>query len=293
MGSYTVVDDGKDRARWLEARANSIGASECAAVLGISRFSSPMKVFASKIEGEEHFDSPILRFGRIFERQIAKDFESASGRRLVLDGRMIASKSRPWQTCTLDARQYRDDRTDVGLVEIKTDLYGWGSGEIPLYYYAQVQHQFAVTGFKWGSVVMFNRASCELVYRDVAPDPEFIRRLTLRESQFWHRCVLPGIPPDVEDDDDTQATKEALLKLYPQSEEGETVALGVRAMRARDKRAFAKENIARYTSMKDAAENVLKAAIGKAERGVFPDGSGFTLKTDARGNRVLREKEKM
>lgn len=290
---YNVIHDGKDRESWLAARQNTLGASEAPGVCGVGRYSSPMKVFVDKTEGPEPFDSPITRFGRIFERQIAEDFAQATKRRVVLDGRMIASRRRPWQSCTLDARQYKDDRPDPGLVEIKTDLYGWGDGEIPIAYYTQVMHQFAVTGFKWGSVVMFNRTNCELVYRDLEPDPEFIRQMTLRESVFWHQHVLPGIPPSVEDEDATEATRLALLRLYPQHEVGETMTFTTKEMRARDKRAFAKENLARYTKMKDAAENVLKAAIGSAESGVFPDGSGFTFKVDKRGIRTLREKERI
>ncbi len=293
MPHYRVLYKGRDRAVWLEKRGGTLGASEAAPVCGASRFSSPLGVYVEKVSGALPFDSPITRFGRIYEQEIAQDFREATGRKVKLDGRLIASRRRPWQSCTLDARQWSDEHEGPGLAELKTSLYGWDASGIPLEYWIQIQHQFAVTGFSWGSAVMFNRTNCETVHKDVYPDHAFIRRLTLRESQFWHRCVIPGIPPEVEDDDDTEATRKALLRMYPTGDPGKIVALGTKIMQARDRRTFAKENLASYTRIKKATENRIKAAIGSADGGVFPNGSGFTFKANKNGVRSLLEKERM
>ena len=285
--TYRIVDAGKDRQAWLEARKNSLGASEAAAVMGISRFSSPMKVYADKVIGAEPFDSDVMRFGRIYEAQIAKDYSASTGRRVKLDGRLIIRATRSWQSCTLDAIQY-DEEKGRGLAEFKTSLFGWDADGIPEDYYCQIQHQFAVTGLPWGSAVMFNRTSCEMVYQDVEPDLAYIRRLIDEEEGFWFGNVLGGQPPGP---DAHKATRDALRRLYPTSEAGVVIPFEVALLEKRDRRAFLVARLKGDGEEKEGIDNAFKCALKDAERGEFPDGSGFSWKADKRGRRSFRAKE--
>ncbi|MGB5812039.1 MAG: YqaJ viral recombinase family protein [Polyangiales bacterium] len=292
--AYKILDDGRDRERWLEARRNTLGASEAATVLGISKFSSPMKLYADKVLGSEHFDNPVMRFGRIFEEQIAHDFAVMLKRDVKLDGRLVHSKVRPWQSCTLDGRQWRGDRVDAGLLEVKTSLFGWeaihgkDSEGVPPEYYCQLQHQFAVTGLKWGSIVMFNRTSCDLVYQDVEPDPQYIALLTDAEHKFWHQNVLGGVPPAP---DAHEETAKAIARIYPQHVEGKTIKFEIDMLAKRDRLALLKKRLKEDDTERRGIENEFKSLLEDAERGNFPDGSGFTYKTNKNGARVFLMKE--
>lgn len=249
--------------------------------------------------GAEDFDSPVMRFGRIYEKQALTDFGHKTGRHVKQDGRLLASRKRPWQSCTLDAIQWKwmqmGRDPDRGLVEGKTSLYGWeaidgkDSDGIPEEYWCQMQHQFAVTGFQWGSAVMFNRISCELVYEDVEPDPEYIAALIDIEEFFWYGNVMAGVPPAA---DAHESTKDALRRLYPCHEDGKVIAFEIEMFEKRDRRAWINEELAKLIDEKQGIENDIKAAIGDAEGASFPDGSGFTWKADKRGRKSLRAKER-
>lgn len=288
MGAtYRILDSGRDRTAWLEARANSLGASEAAAVIGISRFASPLSVYTNKVMGAEPFDNDIMRFGRVYEQQILRDFSEATGRKVKKDGRLIFRAVRPWQSCTLDAWQW-DEARGRGLLEAKTSLFGWDDSGIPEDYWCQIQHQFAVTGAAWGTAVMFNRTNCEMVWKDVEPDHEYIRMLTDAEEGFWFGNVMAGEPPEA---DGHQATTDALRRLYPVPEEGKTLGFPIAMLEKRDRRAFVVEQIAAFASEKAELDNVFKAELKDAEVGLFPDGSGFSYKANKHGVRSLRVKE--
>jgi putative phage-type endonuclease len=293
--AYRILDSGKDRVSWLAARQDTLGASEAAAVCGFSRFASPFSVYTDKVVGSEDFDNPVMRFGRIYEKQALQDFGRKTGRHVKQDGRLLASRKRPWQSCTLDAIQRSVEIIGRGLIEAKTSLYGWeaidgkDSDGIPEEYWCQMQHQFAVTGFKWGSAVMFNRTSCEMVYEDVEPDPAYISALIDIEERFWHDNVLAGVPPAT---DAHEATKDALRRLYPCHTDGKVIAFEIEMFEKRDRRAWINEELAKLIDEKTGIESEIKAAIGDAEGASFPDGSGFTWKADKRGRKSLRAKER-
>jgi predicted phage-related endonuclease len=208
----------------------------------------------------------------------------STGRRVKLDGRLIYRTKRPWQSCTLDAVQWDEER-GRGLAEFKTSLFGWDADGIPEDYYCQIQHQFATTGMSWGTAIMFNRTSCEMVWKDVFPDEEYITRLVDEEYAFWTEYVLAGVPPPADGHD---ATTKALRRLYPVHEDGKVIAFPVSLLDVRDTRALAVETLAKATATKAETDNVFKLALEDAERGEFPDGSGFKYKANKNGVRSLR-----
>src|SRR5262245_47569975 len=80
--AYDVVCDSADREVWLAARLTGIGASESAAVLGESRWSSPLKVYAEKIGVIEHDPDEQLEaqyWGSRLERIVADEFSIRTG----------------------------------------------------------------------------------------------------------------------------------------------------------------------------------------------------------------------
>lgn len=292
MGTaYRIVDTGKDREKWLEARQPTIGGSEAPAVVGLSRFGSPLSLYTDKILGAEPFDNDIVRFGRIYERQIARDYAAATGRIIKLDGRLLVSRRYPWMSCTLDAVQWidRDGRKrGRGLGEFKTSLYGWDENGIPPDNWCQIQHQFAVTMFEWGTAIMFNRTNCEMVHKDVYPDEKYIATLVEAEREFWFDNVIAGVAPDA---DGHAATTKALKRLYPTHEAGELLAFPIEMLDARDRRAHIVETVFALSEEKVAIDNRFKQVIGDAEGGRFPDGTGFNYKANKNGVRSLRIKE--
>lgn len=78
----TISTAKMSREEWLEERRKSIGGSDAAAVIGMSRFASPYTVWMDKTGRlPEKEDTEAMRIGRDLEEYVAKRFEEASGKR--------------------------------------------------------------------------------------------------------------------------------------------------------------------------------------------------------------------
>lgn len=301
MGTaYEVVCDDRDRRRWLTARREGIGGSEAAAILGVNPYSSAMEVYAEKlglgrqITDNDEPPSEYARWGKILEPHLFADFERSTGRSVKREGRLLRSRQRPWQLSTLDARQRRSGVRSPGLLECKTTKFEW-DGEIPDDVVCQVQHQFAVTGWEWGSVYVWNRMTCEGQPFDVEPDKNYIEEMTELEAKFWEDLVN-GVAPDP---DETSGTARALKLIYPKSIEGKLVDLDGSMLDLTDDLEVMKDEMNQLRKKREGLENLLKAAIGDAEAGVLPNGVAYTHKLQHRKEtiqkassfRVLRRKE--
>jgi predicted phage-related endonuclease len=137
----------------------------------------------------------------------------------------------------------------------------------------QVQHQLIVTGVTYGYVAVLltgNRIRWQRVERDSAIQD----RIIVATKEIWERIEnVEPIPAD-----GSEATKNALRVLYPH-DTGETVPL---SGELQTKSAELEEmKRVRRELEKDirAIENEVKAALGFATFGTFPDGSGYSLKT--------------
>lgn len=296
MGAaYEVIANARKRPAWLRARQNGLGASDSAAILGVSPWASAIEVYSEKIDSEIRDQSPseYAEWGKILEPYLIKKFHERTGRAVRREGRLLRSRRHPWQLATLDARQRKTPRGAPGLVEVKTTKFNWD--RIPEDIWAQVQHQFAVTRMRYGSVVIFNRTSCETSVIDVKPDPDYIAELTAIEEVFW-RNLEQGIPPAP---DGSESAAKTLRKLYPQHVPGKEIMLdtdlidvGLALEQAKTSRKEILDEIRAY-------ENKLIAAIGEAEIGRLPDGTAYTFRSQNRAEfiskatsfRVLRRKE--
>lgn len=153
---------------WLEERRSGIGASETAAVLGLSPWRSPHDVWRAKVYGET--DDRIgklrrVRFGNAFEDYVANAYAQLTGRTLINHGRhtIFRHPDYPWLTATLDREvDYKDGNA---ALEIKVVEREWAGGEPPLPYIVQVQQQCFVRGLKRGEIACYVRG-----VEDAAPE---------------------------------------------------------------------------------------------------------------------------
>jgi putative phage-type endonuclease len=185
------------RDEWLAARRSGIGGSDAAAVLGLSRWRSPLDVYLDKTgEAGDPEDTPAMYWGRRLERVILEAYVEQTG--LAVDApvgvyRLLRSSERPWQLYSPDAMA--DDR----LVEIKTarTSEGWGepgTDEVPDDYAIQVQHGMAVTGLQRCDVAVLIGGSDFRVYT-VERDDALIAHLIAAEAAFWARVERRDPPP--------------------------------------------------------------------------------------------------
>lgn len=154
---FETIDD-TDRADWLDARAQGIGGSDAATVLGLNPYKSPFALFAEKVGlTDPSAETEAMEWGKKLEAAILRAYSEKTGRILVAphdvalilqdkapalpgiamdlayvlspvvevaygpdsDGRVVfRSKARPWQLGTVDAFVLDDDR-GFGVVDAK------------------------------------------------------------------------------------------------------------------------------------------------------------------------------
>lgn len=181
------------REQWLKDRQSGIGGSDVAAILGISKWNTPLDVYKSKTEEPVEKDSESMEWGRRLEPVIRQKYCDTVGMAVTVPDHLIRSSEHPFMIANVDGI-----RADGRIVEIKTARTGtdWGeegTDEIPDYYRTQVQHYMTVTGAKVCDVAVLIGASDFRIYT-VEDDPELAAMLIEEESKFW-KLVEDRTPP--------------------------------------------------------------------------------------------------
>jgi putative phage-type endonuclease len=289
--SYDEVCDSRDREVWLAERNKGIGASEAAAILGLSPWESPLSVYARKLGALQATkeETEAMRWGTKLEPLILEEFGRETGRDVARDGVLIRSRARPWQLATLDGRQFDAKRTGNGrgLVEVKATsarAQDWNQG-VPEYVQIQVQHQLDVSGFDWGSVVVLQHGN-RLLWADVERNEALIESIRAAEQDFWDR-VQHQQPPNP---DGSPATREALRALYPR-DTGEVIALPGELIELDLERCEMKDEIKLREARLDWIDNQFRAALGSASVGTLANGASYSYRLQKRAERIVAASE--
>lgn len=185
------------RAAWLEWRRGGIGASDVAAILGLSKWSSAFDVWASKVHGLGSGPTAATERGHMLEEAIMKRAKPMIGARWHSKGKpSIGPES--WQRCTPDyTLRFGDGREE--LIECKSTRDKLSEGEWehepPDYYRLQCQWQMLVTGFRVCHLPVWSTMTDEFrVYR-VERNDELLSVLVPRMREWWERHVVGGERP--------------------------------------------------------------------------------------------------
>lgn len=277
------------REDWLAGRVDSVGASEVAAVMGISPWDSVYSLWARKcglVAGDSE-ETEWQRWGNILEPAICDEYTLQTGRKIIDHGRYATRRSTtcPVLTCTLD-REIEGDARGPGPLEVKNvtayKADEW-DGAPPLIYQIQVQAQLEVTGWQWGSIAALIGGNT-FRWIDVERNEAFIELMRSKVLAFW-QLVETRTPPPI---DGSDSTADALRRLYP-TESGETVALPGEAIGWDDQIREANEAIKAAEERKQEAQNKIRAAIGTASFGVLPAGGRYSLKETKRKAHTVGE----
>ncbi len=223
----SVVAERKRR-EFLTARQSYLGGTDVAAILGVSKWSTPLQVWREKTsEPDPDPDAGTLamRRGLALEDFIADEFTRAKPgfvtyrpRPIVRDDwgfpagasvdRFVATEEHP--------------RTPVAILEAKTAFkYGWRdwneeTGELPDAYYIQQQWYLAVTDLplSYGAADIGDPGALRII--PTRPDRRIQRRCIEAAREFWERHVLTGIPPEPSGaDGDARILRELYRRTIP------------------------------------------------------------------------------
>lgn len=150
----------KDRAEWLEARKEGLGASDASALLGISPWKTNVQLWEEKtglVVPEDIGDKPQVKYGNDAE-PLLREFFALDHPEYGLSFtpfKIIRHEQHPFITCTPDGELLETGTNRRGGLEIKTteilSSAGWARWKerIPDEYYAQVCHQMLATGWEF------------------------------------------------------------------------------------------------------------------------------------------------
>lgn len=198
-------------ADWLAARRRGIGGSDVAAILGISRYAGPVRVFYDKLGALDDVDNESMEWGRRLEDAVRQKFADEHPEFHVRRGPgLVAHPERSWQLATIDGLAAESpDGEPVALLELKTGKSGaedWGdelTDEVPLAYLCQVTWYLDVYGLSTGylAVLLDGRSYREYL---IEYDADLATKLRGHCEAFWRNHILTGVVPEADGLADTE-----------------------------------------------------------------------------------------
>jgi putative phage-type endonuclease len=257
---------------WLAARRQGVGASEVAAVIGVSPYQGPLHVWLDKLGVLGDVDNDAMEWGRRLEGPVVRKFADEHPELNVTPAPgFFAAADDPWRRATPDG--IAEGEHGPELVEAKTGMtYGdaeqWGepgTDEVPLSYLCQVTWACDVMGLdRWHLPVLLLDRRDYREYRGEF-DPEFAVILRTRVGAFWRDNVLGGVEPAA---DGLPDTTEVLNRRYQAADRDVSVDLPREALTWAEVYRINHEAIAERKRVKDEAGNLLRQKLADGEAAV-------------------------
>ena len=214
---------------WLKLRHDGIGGSDAAAIMGISKYKSPLKVYKEKLGlvHEDQSDNVFIKKGKDLEAlirdQYVVPYMYEKGYYVKHPEFMLINGTCPWLRANLDGiavpvDTLDKDFTDNIVIEIKwvseyaeSNWFGDDYCGVPPSYYAQVQHYMTVTGASKAIICALFDKDWSMHYFEIPYDLKFALDLLKATDKFYHINIEQGVPPRLTPSLDKDEVLEAVL----------------------------------------------------------------------------------
>jgi putative phage-type endonuclease len=194
-------------------RTKYIGGSDIGAILGLSRFRSPIEVWMEKTGKEiKQKDSLPLRFGSFAEEFVASEYSRSTGFDLIHDESIFIHPAHSFMSAHIDRFVLESDSSaPTRILECKTanpfSSSEWGevgSDEVPMSYLCQCIWYMAITNVdRVDLAVLFGNSDFRIY--EIARDKELEAVILQKASIFWSKYVLKDTPPPAISEQDCHA----------------------------------------------------------------------------------------
>ena len=182
---YTIVNLRQNTPKWLEWRSQGIGASDAPAIMGENPWKSADYLLQEKCEGKTYGPNAAMVRGTALEPEARKCYERKFGVRIA--AACLQSTNYEWLRASVDG--LATDGSTVVEIKCGESAYRKAStGDVPDYYFGQLQHILAVTGLHEIDFWCYLPSRPE-VHIPVARDESYIKRMLETEHAFWQRVV--------------------------------------------------------------------------------------------------------
>jgi len=269
---------------WHRLRMTGIGGSEIGSICGLSKWTSPYKLWALKTKRikQPEIVSEAAEWGNRLEPVIIDKFEAEHPDWIILrDPGTYHYKDREWQRANPDALVF--DGKEWAILEVKTAHFEdeWRNGPPPSYE-AQVQWYMNTLGYQKAYFATLFHGNMYKEYEVKAS--KFSQEMYIERAEDFLTLVQEDIEPDF---DGAKSTYETVRELNPNIEDNEVELgdLGVLYFNAKTEATAAAEK------ERELASRVL-AAMGKAKRGKIYDEWVLSRQSRGKGAPYLVQKRK-
>ena len=193
-------------------RSKYLGGSDIGAILGLSRFRSPLEVWMEKTGKEvKTLDSLPLRFGSFAESFVASEYSRSTGFDLIHDESIYVHPEYSFMSAHIDRFVLENDSPSPSrILECKTanpfsagDWGEVGSDQVPLTYLCQCIWYMAITNINRVDLAVLFGNSDFRIY-EISRDQELESTILQKASFFWNAYVLHDVPPPAMSEEDCQ-----------------------------------------------------------------------------------------
>ena len=193
-------------------RSKYLGGSDIGAILGLSRFRSPLEVWMEKTGKEvKKLDSLPLRFGSFAEEFVASEYSRSTGFELIHDESIYVHPEYSFMSAHIDRFVLENDSPSPSrILECKTanpfsagDWGEVGSDQVPLTYLCQCLWYMAITNINRVDLAVLFGNSDFRIY-EISRDQELESTILQKASFFWNTYVLHDVPPPAQSEADCQ-----------------------------------------------------------------------------------------
>jgi len=219
----------------------------------------------------------ILAWGSNSEQFHAEQLRR-QGWQVTLNHDLYVDADRPWLAGTPDGTCWGEDGS-ASVLEMKAPVHNFSAwrDEAPLG--ARIQASIYMHLLDTDSAVVSALIPPKPRWHMVLRNDEWESWALAKLDEFWNDHILKGIPPPATP---CEADVEMLKLVYPTHQQGVAVRLADDAIVAAAQLEQAKAMKKEAERIESEAKAIILAAIGDAEYGVLPDGSGFTYRTSSR-----------
>jgi len=252
----------------LQERANYLGGSDAAGILGLSKWKTPLQIFMSKVHpNPDNSETRIggksepAYWGNKLEDVVAETFAEEEGKKVYRVNETLIHPQYDFIRANIDRRVVGED----AILECKTcsayKAKDWEGEEIPAEYILQVMHYLAVTG-KDKAYLAVLIGGQKYISKEVLRDEELIKQIVDAEVTFWNEFILKKQPPMVTGAD---SDSRLLDRLYPEANINTSITLSDDRETMLDKREALDQEIKKKEFELNEIENLIKEEMKDSE----------------------------
>lgn len=207
-------------------RHEYIGGSDIAAIMGMSRWKTPLKLWTEKTQklpAPDLSNVEAVEMGTELEQFVADMFTKRTGKVVRKAPKEYLHPDYPYMHAHIDRLVTGTDE----LLECKTCSVfkkdEWENDEIPQEYILQVMWYLGITGRKIGHIAVLIGGQ-SFKYKQIEFDQELFNQMVETAKEFWTHVQNDTPPAIMANDDETlkelySEHNEFMIELYPDSEE--------------------------------------------------------------------------